>query len=74
MHPTHKCWNYGSFSCVQVMNCNRLALVFKIANNALHQDVKWSSQKYIICGILHNMELEVQCDLADLYWDVSHEA
>ena len=56
------------------MNCNHLALVFKIANNALHQDVKWSSQKYIICGILHDMELEVQCDLADLYWDVSHEA
>ena len=56
------------------MNCNRLALVFEIANNALHQDIKWSSQKNIVCGISHDMELEVQRDLADLNWDVSCEA
>ena len=56
------------------MNCNCLALVFEIVNNALHQDVKWSSQKNIICGISHDMELEVQCDLANLNWNVSHKA
>ena len=56
------------------MNHNRLALVFEIANDALHQDIKWSSQKNIVCGISHDMELEVQRDLANLYWDVSREA
>ena len=69
-----ECWNRGRFPCVQVMNHNRLALVFEIANDALHQDIKWSSQKNIVCGISHDMELEVQCDLANLYWDVSHKA
>ena len=56
------------------MNRNCLALVFKIVNDAFHQDVKWSSQKNIVCGVSHNMELEVQRDLADLNWDVSCEA
>ena len=56
------------------MNRNRLALIFEIANDAFHQDIKWSSQKNIVCGISHDMELEIQRDLADLYWDVSHEA
>ena len=74
VHPARECWNHGGFSCVWVMNCNRLALVFEIANDAFHQDVKWSSQKNIICGVSHNMELEVQHDLADLNWDVLCEA
>ena len=72
VHSTCECWNCGGFTCVQVMNCNCLALVFKIVNNTLHQDIKWSSQKNIVCGISHDMELEVQHDLADLYWNVSH--
>ena len=56
------------------MNHNRLALVFEIANNALHQDIKWSSQKNIVCRVSHDMKLEVQCDLANLNWDVLCEA
>ena len=74
VRPVHECWNRGHFPHVQVMNHNRLALVFKIANDALYQDIKWSSQKNIVCRISHDMELEVQHDLADLNWDVSHEA
>ena len=56
------------------MNRNRLALIFEIANDAFHQDIKWSSQKNIVCGVSYDMELEVQHDLADLNWDISHEA
>ena len=74
VRPARECRNHGRFPCVQVVNRNRLALVFEIANDALHQDIKWSSQKNIVCGISHDMELKVQRDLADLYWDVSHEA
>ena len=70
VHSTCECWDCGSFSCVQVMNCNCLTLVFEIANNALHQDVKQPSHKDIVCRISHDMELEVQCDLADLYWNI----
>ena len=74
MRPVRERRNCGRFPCVQVVNRNRLALVFEIANDALHQDIKWSSQKNIVCGVSHDMELEVQRDLADLYWDVSREA
>ena len=74
MHPTHEHQNHSGFSCVWVMDCDHLALVLEIANNALHQDIKWSSQKNIVCRVLHDMELEVQRDLADLNWDISREA
>ena len=56
------------------MNRKHLAFIFGIVNDALHQDIKWSSQKNIICGISHDMELEVQRDLANLYWDISRKA
>ena len=74
MRPARERRNRGRFACVRVVNRNRLALVFEIANDALHQDIKWSPQKNIVCGILHDMGLEVQRDLADLNWDVSCEA
>ena len=74
VHSTCECQNHGSYTCVWVINRNCLALVFKIVNNALHQDIKQSSQKNIICRISHNMELEVQHDLTDLNWNILHEA
>ena len=57
-------------SRVQVVDRDRLILVTVVLNDTLDQNVEWSTQEDIVCGVVNDVELHIQRNVSDKDWDV----
>ena len=62
--------NSGGSPGVGIMDGNGLILVLIIVDNTFQQYIKWPTKKYVVHGVVNDMELDVECDFSEEHRDI----